>query len=457
MAQNTRSQCSRPRGIELGSQPLSEAEMDAFKHQMAEKEKQLKEQNDALYRQQQELEQRQREFEETRNGNLDIHNFNHILSSIQKDLSSLKTLNEQFQNLEKRVNEVQNNPDYTTPRETPIDVSYNNPLARNAAQFDLPLPVTSNIPLPHPGTNYPNSSIRDALELVPKFDGHNMPVLQFARACKRAKELIPLTNENHLVRLLRNKLIGHAYLAVEDEIHSSVDQLIDCLKRTFGPARTSNYYRGQLSINFKKPSEHILDYIGRVKDLRNAIIEGDQIQLCRPLNKHEVDQIDSYALESFFEGLPPEYRTEIRMEGYNTLPEAYNRAVLINKRLERDRIRQRDAKPNSTRTNPTSSVERGTPGVSIKQPDRQQPSADTSPMQTKICAYCKNFGHLISECKKRQYNNAARENRQGNSPGPSTSGASQGQANARPMYPIITEAPESPSSNSTPEPSPLSN
>jgi len=189
---------------------------------MAEKEKQLKEQNDALYRQQQEFEQRQRKFEETRNSKLDIHNFNHILSSIQKDLSSLKTLNEQFQNLEKRVNEVQNNPEYTTPRETPIDASYNNPLARNAAQFDLPPPVTSNIPPPHPGINYPNSSIRDALELVPKFDGHNMPVLQFARACKRAKELIPLTNENHLVRLLRNKLIGHAYIAVEDEIHNSV-------------------------------------------------------------------------------------------------------------------------------------------------------------------------------------------------------------------------------------------
>jgi len=181
------------------------------------------------------------------------------------------------------------------------------------------------------------------------------------------------------------------------------------------------------------------------------------MQLGRPLDRHEVDQIDSYALESFFEGLPPEYRTEIRMEGYNTLPEAYNKAILINKRLDRDRIRQRDAKSNPTRSDPTSSVEKGTLGVSIKQPDRQQPSTAASPVQTKICAYCKNFGHLISECKKRQYNNTARENRQGNLPGPSTSGASQGQANARPMYPIITEVPESPSSNSTPEPSPLSN
>ncbi|KYN07860.1 hypothetical protein ALC62_01166 [Cyphomyrmex costatus] len=210
--------------------------------------------------------------------------------------------------------------------------------------------------LPPPsGGHYPNSSIRDALELVPKYDGHNIPVLQFARACKRAKELAPLINENHLVRILRNKLTGHAYLAVEDEIHDSIDQLIDCLKRNFGPARSSNYYRGQLSINFKKSSEHILDYIGRTKDLRNAIIEGDQTQFGRELNPYEIEQIDSYSLESFFEGLPPEYRSEMRIEECYTLLDAYNKAILINKRLERDRARQRDTKANPITNSPLSS------------------------------------------------------------------------------------------------------
>lgn len=124
--------------------------------------------------------------------------------------------------------------------------------------------------------------------------------------------LIPLTNENHLIRLLRNKLIGHAHLAVEDKIYNTVDQFIDFLKCIFGSARNSNYYRGQLSINFKKPTEHILDYIGRVKDLRNAIIEEDQMQFCRSLHILEIEQIDLYILKSFFEGLSPEYRAEIR-------------------------------------------------------------------------------------------------------------------------------------------------
>lgn len=47
--------------------------------------------------------------------------------------------------------------------------------------------------------SYSKSCMRDALELVPKYDGHNMPIWQFTRACKRAKESIPLIDEQHLV------------------------------------------------------------------------------------------------------------------------------------------------------------------------------------------------------------------------------------------------------------------
>lgn len=115
-----------------------------------------------------------------------------------------------------------------------------------------------------------------------------MPVLQFVRACKRAKELLPFTNEVYPVRLLRNKLTGHAYLAVEDKMHDTIDKLIDCLKRTFDPARNSNYYREQLSVNYMKNDEHIFDYIGRVKDLRSAIVEVDQALYGRSLSNTEL-------------------------------------------------------------------------------------------------------------------------------------------------------------------------
>lgn len=42
---------------------------------------------------------------------------------------------------------------------------------------------------------YPKSCLRDALELVPKYDGHNISVWQFARACKRARDSLPGVDE----------------------------------------------------------------------------------------------------------------------------------------------------------------------------------------------------------------------------------------------------------------------
>ncbi|KAL6253657.1 hypothetical protein P5V15_015472 [Pogonomyrmex californicus] len=145
------------------------------------------------------------------------------------------------------------------------------------------------------------------------------------------------------------------------------------------------------------------------------------------------------------------------MEGYRNLSEAYNKAILISKRLERDRVRQRDTKSNPVRNISTTDQNRSTiPPISVMQPDRRQPSSPNPSLRVKICAYCKNFGHLISECKKRQYNNAMRDNNQGNLPSPSTSGVNRG-GTTRPLYPITTKIPESPSSNSALEPSQPSN
>lgn len=249
--------------------------------------------------------------------------------------------------------------------------------------------------LPH-STGIPQSYLRDAVELVPRYDGHNIPVWQFARACKRAKESVPLVDEALFVRMLRNKLMYHAYLAVEDEIHPTVDKFFDSLKRTFGSGRSSNYYRGQLSMAYKKQNEHILDYIGRIKDLKTAIIEGDQTHLNRPLSEVELASIESFALEAFYEGLPREYRTELRAEGYNTFTDACSKIIIINKRLEREEIRYKNNKGNAIPANPTRILRRdpsSAPSVSPNAPDV---------VGRKICSFCKNIGHLVHECRKRQ-------------------------------------------------------
>lgn len=228
-------------------------------------------------------------------------------------------------------------------------------------QFLFSTPSRAQQPITNESSNfvaYPKSYLREALESVPKYDRHNIPVWQFARACKRAKESVPFANEALLVRMLRNKLTHHAYLGVEDKIHPTVEKFVNCLKRTFGSGRNSNNYRGQLSVAHKKTNEHILDYIGRIKDLKTAIIEGDQTNLNRSLTESEISSIKSFALETLFEGLPREYRIELRAEEYNNFADACSKILNINRRLEREETRYKNA-----RTNCESAVQANQPRI----------------------------------------------------------------------------------------------
>ena len=122
----------------------------------------------------------------------------------------------------------------------------------------------------------PKVSFREATESVPSFDGYNIPLAQFTRACRRAQEIIPPTAERNLTKLLINKLSKRAYYAVEDEPCDTVTELIDLLTGAFGSPKTLDQYRGELSTTYLRPNEHILDYISRIKDLRTAILDAER-------------------------------------------------------------------------------------------------------------------------------------------------------------------------------------
>lgn len=288
-------------------------------------------------------------------------------------------------------------PNDQTPTSVPPPLNFSTPGHSNIGIAGSPIgaspPFVSSSP-------YPKSYLRDALELVPKYDGHNIPVWQFARACKRAKETVPLVDEAQFVRMLRNKLSHHAYLAVEDEVHLTLNKFLDTLKKIFGPGRSSNFYRGQLSIAYKKPTEHVLDYIGRIKDLRTAIIEGDQTNLDRSLTEVELSSINSFVLEAFYEGLPREYRIELCAEGYTDFSDACSKVITIGKRLEREELRNRGSRNPRDNSSPQPKILQRDSPVANQNP----PSPSASDMGArKICSFCKSFGHLVNECRKRQY------------------------------------------------------
>lgn len=333
----------------------------------------------------------------------------------------------------------------------------------------------------HSLPSFPKLTYREALDTVPQFDGYNVTVSSFARACRRAREIIPPGSERNLTRLLITKLRGRALAAVEDEPCDSVIQLIDTLNNAFGALKTIDQLRGELSTIHLRRNEHILDFIGRVKDLRSSITDAERRERGRLTERLKAD-IDSLTARSFCEGLPLNYRLQFKATDYSNPTEAFCSAKAIARRQEldhslfgnNDRTESRQLAPisrpmaHSTLNRPFSSpvsnhrdgyqnfrgynresqnryepASRGTndrytsrsyqhnsstaereryiprerrydPRPDERYRSRIQENASRENVQStdnraeKWCRYCKTNGHEIQECRKKQYNDAAR-------------------------------------------------
>lgn len=203
--------------------------------------------------------------------------------------------------------------------------------ANHRSQRELPPASLEFAPPPQHASPEPwEYTLREAVSTIPTFDGQNMAVLQFARACRRARDILPRNAERTLTRLIMTRLRGRAATALEDESATDVVSLCDRLKDIFGPNRSVDHYRGEMANIFMKPSEHILDYISRVKDLRDAILD------CTREHDHDVDEL---AKNSFIDGLIPRIRSEVRVTHNETLSRTFDTAIRAYKQMELDQRR----------------------------------------------------------------------------------------------------------------------
>ena len=179
----------------------------------------------------------------------------------------------------------------------------------------------------------PPISIKDALETVPTFDGSKPSVFQLLRACKRARSMVQQQYESHLVKLLMNKLRGYAFLAVEDTSVLTVKELGNKLKDMFAPAKTVNEYRGKLGSIYQRPGEEIFSYKDRVKNLRLAIMDGEQVRHGN-ISSSLQESINMDTREAFLRGLPHDVYMRTMLVECDSLDKAYRQAVNLTREME---------------------------------------------------------------------------------------------------------------------------
>ena len=113
------------------------------------------------------------------------------------------------------------------------------------------VPTATTMPLPESPRRETRESyeytLKEAVNTIPLFDGANITALQFSRACRRARDIVPPQAEQTLARLIITRLRGRAALALEDELCDSVTAVCNRLKDVFEPRRSVDHFRGEMA------------------------------------------------------------------------------------------------------------------------------------------------------------------------------------------------------------------
>ena len=125
--------------------------------------------------------------------------------------------------------------------------------ANNLPNHNLPIQPTEIMNLP---TNQ-QVSLRDALQIVPYFDGSSkVPLTIFIEACKEAKEIVSNAEEN-LVKLLKSKHTVEARRYIIGNYYNNLEDFISKLKKIFSSSKTVYQLYGNLG--------RIYMYVGKCK------------------------------------------------------------------------------------------------------------------------------------------------------------------------------------------------
>lgn len=432
MSYQTRSQSIRSLPETSQSEPFSQAEIETISKNLHEKDKLLREQSEALKERAESLKKRELELEErttnssTNQSTPDLSELKTIIASFQQELSTLRILPDQLNSLQQYVYNMQTQ---TSPSEASPSPPRNFETQPTFAEYRGPEQTFSN-QLPTRVEKYP-IRLKDVADSIPKFDGHKISIFQFSKMCERALRLIPPDQELFLVQLIIGKLQGHAYTAVDGSEFFTVNTLMRRLKDVFGPNKSLDQYRGELANTYMKYNESIFDYIERIKDLRTAIIDAE-IAFQGYMSEIIAEQVDRTVLTSFINGLPSDLLIRVKLEGYETLDDAFMKTIQIKKAMEVEALRQRPSFPNrpslppradtsylrpklspetSNNFTPRSILQRPKqpseiPFIKPLIPGQPGPNRPSPP----VCHYCKLPGHFIADCQKLAYKRSLNEN-----------------------------------------------
>lgn len=273
---------------------------------------------------------------------------------------------------------------------------------------------------PNPRAKMSTFNLQHAIKLIPEYDGNpatlhrflQVAKIQYARATEEDDKL-------EFLDLIKSKLSGRAYnVILRYNEYQSWDELKMALEKHFSKERSIQIVQTELFNIRQSYGESVAHFSERIEKLleeldiassKGQTIEGGKA--IRLLN-------EKTAINNFKSGLRNPLKLILKATQHESLRAAIDMALEEERLLEADNKREgsgfrsfpvrkntgQETKQNKSNPNKNSTL---TNNNHSKTADylRNQVTVVDDDRKVKFCRYCKNKGHEIQECRKRQFNN----------------------------------------------------
>lgn len=308
--------------------------------------------------------------------------------------------------------------------------------------------LSNSTPLQSETLNNPTPlefEIKFLCDLIPKeFTGNRYELGQFIANCNNADELASTGQKIPLLYFILSRISGHAKEQLALHKFNNWSELKERLKILYQDKKHYCQIMEDLNNCKQTYSEDITGFHQRLIKLSSRALGAIQQYASDPLEiPGKRKAVEEVTLNRFVYHSSPQISQMLRWKDFDNLNSAYSAAVSEERALNMYHPKRRKAcdicrkmnhdtsqcrfKSSSGERRSVNTVQTPVPNQSRYQNNQYRysspnetnrhhsqsrfPSQGNSNLsgQTKFCNYCKNQGHLISECRKKAFNDSRRE------------------------------------------------
>lgn len=307
--------------------------------------------------------------------------------------TSTSKAHEKFSNKERNLTPVENQSPQNNKlkNELPVNKGLNKSLSDSLESTKEQNKSPKETKKPIMVANNQIVSLRDALAIIPEYDGRTTSLRAFLQGCDEAVAMLEPESEQYLVKAVRVKIKGEPRRTIHLQSFESIEELGTFLKSIYAPARNLYQLQGELGSIYQKSNESVIAYANRIRDLGFQIIEayelGQKNEEDEEANKIFNTNTQKSLPTCFMNGLKSEI--EQRMERHDDIDDAVKQAVKVERELI-GRATLRGEKINDPETKDNKS-------------DKKR-SVNVVTFEEAECQLCKKTGHTAATCSLNKLN-----------------------------------------------------